>query len=175
MLTKTLKYKNFKGELVESTHHFNITYAELLELEMSVSGGFAAQLQALAEVQDAVALYPVMKQFITMAWGVRSPDGEYFEKDPALLKRFESSAAYDALMRELTMSGEAFFTFIWAIVPQDMAEEAKSEAAELQKKLLDPEPTRVIAGTDIPAPPQHFYPPTEVQQRLLQNPQQEGA
>ena len=51
MLKKTITYQNFAGETVTEDFYFNLTKAELLQLEMAMPNGLAAHIDKLVAEQ----------------------------------------------------------------------------------------------------------------------------
>ena len=75
MLKKTLTYKDYNNVERTETHFFNLSEAELTEMEMGTEGGYAEMLQNIIDAKDQVALIRTFKKIILMAYGVKSPDG----------------------------------------------------------------------------------------------------
>ena len=119
MLTKTITYKDFNG--VERTEDFlfNLTKAELIEIEMSTTGGLVEMVNRIVAAQDAPAIIKVFKDLILKAYGVKSPDGRGFIKNDKLRAEFESTEAYSELFVELATNAEAASEFINGIMPSD--------------------------------------------------------
>lgn len=118
MLKKTVNYTNFDGEEVSEVLYFNLTKAELMELEMSYEGGFSNYIKKIVDSKDAQALVTVFKDLIVKSYGVRSENGKSIIKNEKLREEFLGSEAYSELFMELISdqkAGEAFFN---AVVPK---------------------------------------------------------
>lgn len=121
MLKKTIEYTDFNGVLCSEEFYFNLTKAELVEIELSTKGGFAETLQAIVKSDDGKAIIEKFKEIICMAYGVRSEDGKRFIKSPEISKDFTQTEAYSVLFVELATDAEASTAFINALVPADLA------------------------------------------------------
>lgn len=125
MLKKNIEYVDFNGNKVSEDHYFNLTKAELTEMEMSMKGGFSAHLEHVLNVRDTPALMDFFKLLIVKSYGEKSADGKYFRKSPEMAHDFVCSAAYDSLFNELLdTNGDQsnLLKFVAAVVPPDMAQ-----------------------------------------------------
>lgn len=127
MLTKKIKYTDYNGTEREETFHFNLTKAELMEMEMSTSGGLAEMIQNIVQTQDAPAIIKVFKDLVLKAYGEKSPDGKRFMKvndaGVPLSIGFSQTEAYSQLFMELATDADKAAEFINAIVPKDMQQD----------------------------------------------------
>lgn len=127
MLTKKIKYTDYNGTEREETFCFNLTKAELMEMEMSTSGGLAEMIQSIVQAQDAPAIIKVFKDLVLKAYGEKSPDGKRFIKvndaGVPLSIGFSQTEAYSQLFMELATDAEKAAEFINAIVPKDMQQD----------------------------------------------------
>ena len=80
MLKKTITYNDYNGVERTEDFYFNLSKAELLEMEMGVSGGLAEMINRIVAAQDAPAIIDIFKKLILKAYGVKSPDGRRFLK-----------------------------------------------------------------------------------------------
>ena len=127
MLTKKIKYTDYNGTEREETFCFNLTKAELMEMEMSTSGGLAEMIQNIVQTQDAPAIIKVFKDLVLKAYGEKSPDGKKFMKvndaGVPLSIGFSQTEAYSRLFMELATDADKAAEFINAIVPKDMQQD----------------------------------------------------
>lgn len=120
MLKKEIKCKDFNGvERIEEAY-FNLNKAEIMEMELSTTGGFSETVQSIVKAQDTPKLIQIFKELILKAYGVKSPDGHYFEKSEELSKKFAQTNAYSELFMELATDAEAAAKFINGITPDDI-------------------------------------------------------
>lgn len=120
MLKKTIKYTDFNGTEREEDFYFNLSKAEIMEMEMSTAGGFAEMLQNIVKAQDGPTIMKVFKDIILKAYGVKSPDGKRFIKSEELSTEFSQTEAYSVLFMELATDADAAGAFINGIIPADI-------------------------------------------------------
>ena len=140
MLKKTITYTDFNGTSRTEDFYFNLTKAEIAEMEMSTSGGLAEMIQNIVKQQDTPSLIKIFKDLLLKAYGIKSPDGRRFEKSDEIKKEFESTEAYSELFMELATDANAAAEFVNGIMPSDMTKElAKSEEyAKLMSEIDQP-------------------------------------
>ena len=119
MYTKTVTYTDYNG--VERTEKclFNLTQAELMEMEMSTSGGLAEMIQKVVDAQDAPSIIKIFKDLILKAYGEKSPDGKRFIKSEELSTAFSQTEAYSKIFMELAQDADKAAEFVNGIVPAD--------------------------------------------------------
>lgn len=121
MLKKTIKYVDFDGNEREETFYFNLTKAEVAEMELSTEGGLAAKIQRIIEAKDNTTIIEMFKDIIARSYGEKSPDGKLFVKNKDVRDAFMQTQAYSDLFMELATSPEAASAFINAILPADFS------------------------------------------------------
>ena len=52
MVKKTITYKNYNGVEITEDFYFNLTEAEVMEMEMSTKGGLAEQLTRIIAAKN---------------------------------------------------------------------------------------------------------------------------
>lgn len=127
MLKKTISYTDYNGVERKEDHYFNLSKAELMEMEMGTTGGFAEMLQKLVDAQDGPSLMKIFKEIVLKAYGVKSDDGKRFEKSEELSKAFEQTEAYSELFMELITDADAAAKFIQGIIPADAAKQLNEQ------------------------------------------------
>ena len=131
MLKKNIKYTDYNGVKREDTHYFNLSKAEIMEMELSTVGGFAEMVEKVVEAQDTPTIVAIFKDLILKAYGEKSPDGKGFmkldEEGRPLSRKFSQTEAYSVLFMELATDAEAAAAFINGIVPSDVAKEAREK------------------------------------------------
>ena len=133
MLKKTITYTDFNGNERTEDFYFNLTKAEVMEMEMSTTGGMAETIQRIVAAQDAPAIIKIFKDLVLKAYGQKSPDGKRFIKSEEIALAFSQTEAYSNLFMELATDADEAAKFVNGIVPADAAEEAKA-----QNKALHP-------------------------------------
>ena len=117
MLKKTITYTDYNGVERKEDFYFNLTKAEIMELEMSISGGLTEMINRIVAAQDAPAIVKIFKELVLKAYGVKSPDGKRFIKSDELATEFAQTEAYSQLFMELATDADAASAFVNGIVP----------------------------------------------------------
>ena len=117
MKKETITYVDYNGVERTEDFYFNLSKAELMEMEMSTTGGLAEMIQRIVAAQDAPSIMKVFKELILKAYGEKSPDGKRFIKNPELSEAFAQTEAYSQLFMTLATDADAATAFINAIVP----------------------------------------------------------
>lgn len=133
MLKKTIKFTDYFGEERTKDFYFNLTKAELMEMNFTTAGGMEHMLEEIQNSQDNKRIYELFKEIVLKAYGEKSADGYRFVKSKALSEEFSQTEAYSELMMEMFSNPSAASDFMTGIVPADIAAEAKKVA---DKKLL---------------------------------------
>ena len=142
MLKKSITYIDYNGEKQTDDCYFNLSKAELLEMEMSEKGGFENYIRKLMEEKDNKKIYKLFKDLILMSYGEKSADGRTFIKKKMvdgqmiyLKDEFEQTEAFTELMMELISGGdEAMAKFINSLIPKEIAEQAAKQLASEKAK-----------------------------------------
>lgn len=117
MLKKTFTYIDYNGVERTEDHYFNLSKAELMEMELSTTGGLAEMINKIVAAQDAPAIVKVFKDLVLKAYGQKSPDGRRFIKSKELADEFSQTEAYSQLFMELATDADAASKFVNGIVP----------------------------------------------------------
>ena len=64
MIIRSFKYKDLSGLEREEECYFNLSEAEILELQTTHEGGFVEELQRVIKMQDQPAIARLLKKFI---------------------------------------------------------------------------------------------------------------
>lgn len=126
MLKKTITYTDYNGVERKEDFYFNLTKAEITEMELSTSGGLAEMLQKIVDAQDMPTLIAMFKKIILKAYGEKSMDGKRFVKSEEIANAFSQTEAYSILFMELATNAEAATAFVNGIMPTDVSEQLKS-------------------------------------------------
>ena len=117
MLKKTFTYTDYNGVERTEDHYFNLSKAELMEMELSTTGGLAEMINKIVAAQDAPAIVKVFKDLVLKAYGQKSADGRRFIKSKELSDEFAQTEAYSQLFMELATDADAAAKFVNGIVP----------------------------------------------------------
>lgn len=124
MIKKTIAYTDYNGTERKEDFYFNLSKAEVMEMEMSTAGGLAEMINRIVAAQDQVAIIKIFKDLILKAYGVKSADGKRFIKNDEIRDEFVQTEAYSILFMELATDADAAAKFVNGIVPADMAQQA---------------------------------------------------
>ena len=119
MLKKTMTYIDYNGTERTEDFYFNLSKAELMEMELSTAGGITTMIQGVISAQDGPALVKIFKDLVLKAYGVKSPDGKRFIKSEELSNEFSQTEAYSDLFMLLATNAEEAAKFVNGIVPQE--------------------------------------------------------
>lgn len=117
MLKKTITYTDYNGFERTEDFYFNLTKAELMEMEMTTAGGLAEMIDRIVKANDAPAIITIFKDLVLKAYGEKSADGKRFIKSEELRTAFSQTEAYSQLFMELATDADAAGKFVNGIVP----------------------------------------------------------
>ena len=117
MLKKTITYTDYNGNERTEDFYFNLSKAEITEMEMGVSGGLVEMINRIVAAQDAPEIIKIFKKLILKSYGVKGPDGKQFIKSEELSTAFSQTEAYSDLFMELATNAEKAAEFVNGIVP----------------------------------------------------------
>lgn len=123
MLKLTRTYTDYNGTERTEDLLFNLTKAEIMEMELSTEGGFAELIDRIVKAQDTPAIIKVFKELILKSYGVKSADGKRFIKSEELSIEFSQTPAYSDLFMELATDAKAAADFINGISPVDVSDQ----------------------------------------------------
>ena len=123
MIKKTITYTDYNGTERKEDFYFNLTKAEVMEMEMSTKGGLAEMINRIIAAQDQPAIIKIFKDLIIKAYGVKSADGKRFMKSQEIIDEFVQTEAFSQLFMELATDADAAGKFVNGIVPADMAQQ----------------------------------------------------
>lgn len=124
MIKKTVTYTDYNGVERTENFYFNLSKAEVMEMEMSTAGGMAESIQKIVDAKDAPSIIRVFKDLVLKAYGVKSDDGRRFIKSKELSDEFSQTEAYSQIFMELATDADAAAKFVNGIVPSDLAQKA---------------------------------------------------
>ena len=120
MLKKTITYTDYDGLERTEEFRFNLTKAELMDMELTTVGTFSKLMQKIIDEKDMVRLAKYFKELILKSYGVKSDDGKRFIKTPELSEAFSQTEAYSELYMELLGNSEYAVKFIQQVMPKDL-------------------------------------------------------
>ena len=130
MLKKTITYNDYNGVERTEDFYFNLSKAELMEMEMSISGGLTEMIEKIVATKDAPAIMKIFKELVLKAYGEKSADGKRFEKkNGALAEAFAETEAYSQIFMELATDADKAAEFVNGIMPRDIAKQLPKDKA----------------------------------------------
>lgn len=135
MLKKTITYTDYNGVERTEDFYFNLSKAEVMEMEMSIEGGLAEKINKIIQTKDIPSIIKAFKEIVLKAYGEKSADGKKFIKNDELREGFMQTEAYSELFMELATDAEKASDFINNIIPADLAEQVKED--NTVKKLMN--------------------------------------
>ena len=126
MLTKAITYTDFLDEERTDNFYFNISKAEMTDMQLGTAGTMSANLQKIIDSKDNRQIIDTFKYFIKASYGVRSPDGRQFVKSEENWAAFQGCGAYDALFLLFFDDADIAAAFINGIMPADLVAEAQT-------------------------------------------------
>lgn len=118
MLKKTITYVDFNGIERKEDFYFNLSKAEITEMELSTDGGLVERINRIVAAKDVPEIIKVFKQLILDSYGEKSLDGKRFIKSKEISEAFSQTNAYSTLFMELAVDDVAAADFINGIVPK---------------------------------------------------------
>lgn len=135
MLKKAITYVDYNGVERTESFYFNLSKAELIEMEYGTVGTFTSMIQNIIDAQDEPELIKLFKSLILKSYGKKSADGRRFEKSEEISKDFSETEAYVILFMELARDSKAASEFVNGLIPADIDRgELKKQQEALMKK-----------------------------------------
>lgn len=125
MICKTMTYVDYNGEERTEDFYFNLTKAEIMQLELCAEGGLEATIEEITNERDGKRLVKLWKDIIGLAYGKKSPDGRRFMKSPEITAEFEQTEAYSDLFMMFCTDAKAAAEFVNSLVPNNLGMEIK--------------------------------------------------
>lgn len=118
MLKKTIRYTDYNDVERTEDFYFNLSKAELMDMEAGTPGGYSAMLQNIVDSKDVPTLITIFKELILKAYGIKTPDGRRFMKSKEISEEFSQTEAFVNLYMELVTSDTAAADFMNAVIPK---------------------------------------------------------
>lgn len=120
MLKKTVTYVDYNGVERTEDFYFNLSKAEVTEMELSVEGGFSKMLEEIVKSNDNARILELFKEIVLKAYGEKSADGRRFVKSKELAEAFSQTEAYSEIFMELALDEKAAAAFVNGIMPANL-------------------------------------------------------
>lgn len=147
MLKKTITYTDYDGNERTEDFYFNLSKAELLEMEMSTNGGLEKFCQKIIAEKDTKRMMEMWKDLILKSYGEKSLDGKRFVKNQELVDSFTQTEAYSELFMELASNADTAAAFVKGIIPKNLLEQIDTERlADTPAKAFITENVQTVAN-----------------------------
>lgn len=120
MLTKTISYTDYDGNQRTEDFYFNLSKAEITEMELSMEGGMRAYIKRIIAAKSQLELVKLFKDVVLKSYGKKSADGRLFMKNDTIRAEFEAHPAYSMIYMDLVTNEAKASAFVNGIMPADM-------------------------------------------------------
>ena len=141
MYTKNIEYVDYNGNKRKEKMYFNLTKAEITEMEYSKQGGLKNFIVRVANEGNTTETFALFKKIVLSSVGVKSDDGKRFIKNDKIREEFEQCPAYDNFLMTLMSNDEELSNFINGIMPYDGTDKAVADA---KRQIEDSEYVNII-------------------------------
>ena len=118
MLKKTITYTDYDGLERTEEFRFNLTKAELVDMELTTAGTFSETMKRIIAEKDIIRIAKLFKELLLKSYGVKSDDGKRFVKSQELSEAFSQTEAYSDLYIELLSNPEEAAKFFSEVAPK---------------------------------------------------------
>lgn len=118
MYVLPIEYEDYNGIARKENFMFNLSKAEIMEMELGTVGGLKDHIERISETQDLPELTRLFKDLILKSYGVKSADGKRFVKSAELSEEFAQTEAYSELFMKLATDADAAQKFVNGILPK---------------------------------------------------------
>lgn len=130
MLKKTITYTDYNGLKRTEDFYFNLSEAELLEMQLTTTGGLHEVLQRMVQTNDVPAIAKMTKDLVIASYGVKDLDGKRFVKNDKIREDFMQTEAFSELYVSLATDANAASEFIIGILPEKYRDAAQKATAD---------------------------------------------
>ena len=129
MVVKKIKYTDFNGVEREEEFMFNLTEAEITEMELTTDGGLSDSIKKIISAQNTPEIIKTFKMLLLKSYGEKSADGRRFIKSEELTEAFTQTNAYSQLFMELATDDKAAIAFINGIITDSMRDRVTEDGS----------------------------------------------
>lgn len=119
MIKKTITYIDYNDNERTEDFYFNLSKAELTEMELTETGGLVNLINRIIAEQDNKAIIEMFKDLVIKSHGVKSADGRKFIKNENTREDFTQTEAYSEIFMELATDADAAAVFVKGILPKE--------------------------------------------------------
>lgn len=118
MLKKTITYTDYDGLERTEEFRFNLTKAELVDMELTTAGTFSETMKRIIAEKNIIRIAKLFKELLLKSYGVKSDDGKRFIKSQELSEAFSQTEAYSDLYIELLSNPDEAAKFFAEVAPK---------------------------------------------------------
>ena len=118
MYTITKTFEDYNGNTVTREFRFNLTEAEIAEMDLTTEGGLEESINRIINANDIPAITKEFKKLLLKSYGEKSPDGLRFIKSDEITTAFSQTEAYSMIFMDLITDTDAASAFVNGIVPK---------------------------------------------------------
>lgn len=146
MIKQTIKFTDFFDNEREGTFYFNLNRTEALKIQADLVSGdptsLGNRMRSLGGDANPRTVIDTIEELISLAYGVRSDDGQRFDKSPEISAAFRATAAYDQFFSDLCYDADIAGKFIRELLAPHV------DIEDLMKNDAVPDEVKNIFGTD---------------------------
>lgn len=117
MFKYTATYVDYNGDERTEDFYFNLSKAELMEMNLRKAGGFESWINRIIQANDQETLVDTFKQIVLASYGEKDETGRRFVKSDELSKAFSETEAYSDLFMKLVTDADFASEFCTKICP----------------------------------------------------------
>lgn len=118
MIKESITWTDYDGQERTEDFYFNLTQAEVVEMNLAIPGGLEKLLKDMIDTKDVPKLAEYFKTIICKAYGKKSPDGRKFMKSKEILEDFTSTEAYSIFYMGLATDADRASNFVNKVLPK---------------------------------------------------------
>lgn len=122
MIKWPITYTDYDGNEHTEDFYFNLSKAEVMEMNLEANGAYGQYLERIVEMRDGKAVAEAFKDIILRSYGEKSPDGRRFIKSKEQTEAFLQTEAYSELYMQLATDEEASERFMRGVLPNIIKE-----------------------------------------------------
>ena len=149
MVKQTVTYLDYDGNERTEDFYFNLSPAELYELQFSEEGGIGQLMEKISKEQNFTKIVEYFKKFVLLAFGEKSLDGKYLFKDEEVKRRFQACPAYSQIFMDLATDAEVAAKFMREVQPpKEVMDAYIAKIQKAEKKTTEDKKAEIV---EIPA------------------------
>jgi len=111
-------YEDYNGTKRTEEFYFNLSKAELLEMEMVHPEGFEGWINRIVQADDRETILETFRNIILKSYGEKDETGRRFVKSKELSESFMQTEAYSDLYIKLVSDADFAAEFVNGLVPK---------------------------------------------------------